>query len=137
MFQCATDSSQTSEYSRRHSINYPIHSAARYSHIKVLRVGRVPLLLEQIFQVLREAGFDIDFVGTEGSALHVACLFGQPEAVMFLIESGINPELRNSDGKTALEMLEALQKNEQQTDITQLLQSRDGWNDCYKLLFGI
>ena len=76
-------------------------------------------------------------MGTEGSALHVACLFGQPEAVMFLIESGINPELRNSDGKTALEMLEALQKNEQQTDITQLLQSRDGWNDCYKLLFGI
>ena len=69
----------------------------------------------------------------EGSAMHIACMFGQPEAVMFFIESGINPELRDSDGRTALELLDTLIKR-RDSEITQIIQSREGWEDCRKLL---
>lgn len=38
--------------------------------------------------MLRLGGFDIDFVTDEGSALHVAAMFGQVDAVKYLTEEG-------------------------------------------------
>lgn len=54
---------------------YPLHLAARKSHILCM-------------QLLRFAGFDIDFATEEGSALHVAALHGEIDAVRFLLREG-------------------------------------------------
>lgn len=54
---------------------YPLHAAARHGHIDCL-------------QILCHSGFDLDYVTEEGSALHVAALFGKVEAVKLLLEQG-------------------------------------------------
>lgn len=87
----------------RAQVVYPLHAAARHSHIQCLqvRVGchlakTVPvnfLLWHSLklcdCQILRLGGFDIDFVTDEGSALHVAAMFGQVDAVKYLTNEGI------------------------------------------------
>ncbi|KAH7722654.1 AIDA-1b [Aphelenchoides avenae] len=54
---------------------YPLHAAARHGHIECL-------------SILCDAGFDVNFVTDEGSALHVAALFGQLDAVRLLLKYG-------------------------------------------------
>ncbi|EYC32307.1 hypothetical protein Y032_0003g1508 [Ancylostoma ceylanicum] len=72
LFQSAVDCSSTGENGViRAQVVYPLHAAARHSHIQCL-------------QILRLGGFDIDFVTDEGSALHVAAMFGQVDAVKYL-----------------------------------------------------
>lgn len=117
--QSAADSSSTREHEPS-LVVYPLHAAARHSHIQCL-------------QILRKAGFDLNFVTEEGSALHVAAMFGQTEAVRFLINEGIATNLCNSRGQTAIELLEDLEK-QRTSDMTQIIQSRDGWSDCAKII---
>lgn len=56
-------------------IVYPLHLIARYGNI-------------ECFNVLCENNFDVNFVTSEGTALHVAAMFGHLESVKFLIEHG-------------------------------------------------
>ncbi|VDP11789.1 unnamed protein product [Onchocerca flexuosa] len=99
---------------------YPLHAAARHGHIDCL-------------QILCHSGFDLDYVTEEGSALHVAALFGKVEAVKLLLEQGINVDTRDGQGRTVLETL-AEHENEKASDLTQVIQSRDGWSECRKLV---
>ncbi|KAJ1364199.1 hypothetical protein KIN20_024230 [Parelaphostrongylus tenuis] len=119
--QSAVDCSSTGENGQiRAQVVYPLHAAARHSHIQCL-------------QILRLGGFDIDFVTDEGSALHVAAVFGQVEAVKYLTEEGINPHIRDSKGRTALEVLREHEGN-QTSDLTYIIQSREGWSECRKII---
>ncbi|KAK0397393.1 hypothetical protein QR680_002111 [Steinernema hermaphroditum] len=68
--QSAADSSSAENKPAR--VVYPLHSAARHGHLDCL-------------QILCQSGFDVNYVTDEGSALHVAALFGQLEAVKLLL----------------------------------------------------
>ncbi|CAJ0915912.1 unnamed protein product, partial [Mesorhabditis belari] len=119
--QSAVECASTAENGRSAPmVVYPIHAAARHSHIQCL-------------QMLRFAGFDLNYVTDEGSALHVAAMFGQIEAVKYLIEEGINPHIKDSRGRSVLEMLDE-HENQRASDLTQVIQSRDGWRHCRRLI---
>ncbi|KAK6765438.1 hypothetical protein RB195_025380 [Necator americanus] len=121
--QSAMECSSTGENEQiRAQVVYPLHVAARHSHIQCL-------------QILRLGGFDIDFVTDEGSALHVAAMFGQVDAVKYLIGEGINPHVRDSKGRTALELLRE-QEQHRVSDLTHIIQSREGWKECRQLIEG-
>ncbi|KAE9412822.1 hypothetical protein Angca_009417, partial [Angiostrongylus cantonensis] len=121
--QSAVDCSSTGENGQiRAQVVYPLHAAARHSHIQCL-------------QILRLGGFDLDFVTEEGSALHVAAVFGQVEAVRYLTDEGINPHIRDSKGRTALDVLREHEGN-QTSDLTYIIQSREGWSECRKIIDG-
>ncbi|XGW32607.1 hypothetical protein V3C99_017281 [Haemonchus contortus] len=121
--QSAVDCSSTGENGRlRPQVVYPLHAAARHSHIQCL-------------QILRLGGFDIDFVTDEGSALHVAAIFGQVDAVRYLTDEGINPHMRDSKGRTALEVLREHEQH-RTSDLTYIIQSREGWSECRKIIDG-
>ncbi|XP_041833007.1 ankyrin repeat and sterile alpha motif domain-containing protein 1B isoform X2 [Melanotaenia boesemani] len=76
-------------HTRLHS---PLHLAARNGHHSTI-------------QTLLEAGMDVNCVTENGSALHEAALFGKMDVVRLLLDSGINTSLRDSQGRTALEIL--------------------------------
>ncbi|WKY16826.1 hypothetical protein Q1695_001441 [Nippostrongylus brasiliensis] len=121
--QSAVDCSSTGENGRiRAQVVYPLHAAARHSHIQCL-------------QILRLGGFDINFVTDEGSALHVAAMFGQVDAVKYLTDEGINPHMRDSKGKTALEVLRDHEQH-RTSDLTYIIQSREGWSECRRIIDG-
>ncbi|KAK0397394.1 hypothetical protein QR680_002111 [Steinernema hermaphroditum] len=108
--QSAADSSSAENKPAR--VVYPLHSAARHGHLDCL-------------QILCQSGFDVNYVTDEGSALHVAALFGQLEAVKLLL----------SQGRTVLQTLDEHQK-QKASDLTQVIQSRDGWSECRSLIEG-
>ncbi|XP_077399815.1 ankyrin repeat and sterile alpha motif domain-containing protein 1B isoform X5 [Vanacampus margaritifer] len=74
---------------RRHT---PLHLAARNGH-------------RSTAQTLLEAGMDVNCVTENGSALHEAALFGKMDVVRLLLDSGIDTHLRDSQGRTALDIL--------------------------------
>ncbi|CAJ0584387.1 unnamed protein product, partial [Mesorhabditis spiculigera] len=119
-FQSAVECSSTAENSLAEPrVVYPIHMAAMHSHVDCIRM----LIL---------AGFQLDYVTKEGSALHVAARYGQIAAVEYLISEGIDPLIKDSSGRTVLEALEHLQ--EEPVELTQLIQSRERMEECKKLI---
>ncbi|XP_061920785.1 ankyrin repeat and sterile alpha motif domain-containing protein 1B isoform X1 [Entelurus aequoreus] len=78
-----------SVHGRQHT---PLHLAARNGHHSTV----VTLL---------EAGMDVNCVTENGSALHEATLFGKTDVVRLLLDSGIDTNLRDSQRRTALEIL--------------------------------
>ncbi|MCP9266162.1 Ankyrin repeat and sterile alpha motif domain-containing protein 1B [Dirofilaria immitis] len=120
--QSASECITTNPGKSRHlaQVVYPLHAAARHGHIDCL-------------QILCHSGFDLDYVTEEGSALHVAALFGKVEAVKLLLEQGISVDTRDGQGRTVLETL-AEHENEKASDLTQVIQSREGWSECRKLV---
>ncbi|XP_067345899.1 ankyrin repeat and sterile alpha motif domain-containing protein 1B isoform X4 [Channa argus] len=70
----------------------PIHLAARNGHHSTV-------------QTLLEAGMDVNCLTENGSALHEAALFGKMDVVRLLLDSGIDINLRDSQERTALEIL--------------------------------
>ncbi|GMT07883.1 hypothetical protein PENTCL1PPCAC_30057 [Pristionchus entomophagus] len=113
--QSAADCSMP-QFGMKHMIVYPLHLAARKSHILCM-------------QLLRFAGFDIDFATEEGSALHVAALHGEVEAVRFLLREGIKTDIRDSNGRTVLEALEE-HESERSNDLTQVMSVKEKWREC-------
>ncbi|XP_051911849.1 ankyrin repeat and sterile alpha motif domain-containing protein 1B isoform X2 [Hippocampus zosterae] len=74
---------------RRHT---PLHLAARNGH-------------RSAAETLLEAGMDVNCVTENGSALHEAALYGKTDVVRLLLDSGIDTNLRDSLGRTALDIL--------------------------------
>jgi ankyrin repeat protein len=118
--QSAAECSRADNKTISQHVVYPLHVAARHGHIECLRV-------------LCQSGFDINYVTEEGTALHVAALFGQVEAVKLLLKHNIDVYVKDSQGKTVLEKLEE-HENQKATDITQIIQSREGWAECRKII---
>ncbi|XP_054480387.1 ankyrin repeat and sterile alpha motif domain-containing protein 1B [Anoplopoma fimbria] len=76
-------------HTRRHT---PLHLAARNGHHSTV-------------QTLLEAGMDVNCVTENGSALHEAALCGKMDVVRLLLDSEIDTSLRDTQGRTALEIL--------------------------------
>uniref|UniRef100_A0A7E4VU29 ANK_REP_REGION domain-containing protein n=1 Tax=Panagrellus redivivus TaxID=6233 RepID=A0A7E4VU29_PANRE len=117
--QSAAECSRADNKTISQHVVYPLHVAARHGHIECLKV-------------LCESGFNVNYVTEEGTALHVAALFGQVEAVKLLLRNGVDIAVKDSRGKTVLDKLE--EHENQKTDLTQLIQSREGWAECRRLI---
>ncbi|XP_041636644.1 ankyrin repeat and sterile alpha motif domain-containing protein 1B isoform X3 [Cheilinus undulatus] len=92
-------------HTRQHT---PLHLAARNGHHSTV-------------QTLLEAGMDVNCVTENGSALHEAALFGKIDVVRLLLDSDIDTNLRDSQGRTALDILREhpAQKSQQITAVIQ------------------
>ena len=106
--------------------NSPIHFAVQKEHIEIVKqllkygaevdgkslLDSTPLeyawLLEQmdIAKILLDHGADVDFCwgGDRSTALHGAATYGNLENVEFLLEHNANINIRDEEGKTALEI---------------------------------
>ncbi|CDK13343.1 E3 ubiquitin-protein ligase [Caenorhabditis elegans] len=56
----------------------------------------------EMVQYLCDKGSDVN-KGHKSSSLHYAACFGRPDVVKLLLQRGANPDLRDEDGKTALD----------------------------------
>jgi hypothetical protein len=77
-------------------------------------------------RLLLEAGADPDAVTPEGgdSALHMAAKDGLSEIVALLAEFGATLDLKNGEGKTALDIVEAQEPREDQPTAGALVDRR-------------
>ncbi|KAM8908583.1 ankyrin repeat and sterile alpha motif domain-containing protein 1B isoform 3-T3 [Spinachia spinachia] len=107
-------------HTRRHT---PLHLAARNGHRSAV-------------QTLLEAGMDVNCVTENGSALHEAALCGKTDVVRLLLDSEIDTNLRDSQGRTALEILREHPAPKSQ-QITALIQDDAVTSELSKLLHEI
>ncbi|KAI1722649.1 ankyrin repeats (3 copies) domain-containing protein [Ditylenchus destructor] len=101
---------------------FPLHMATKHGHLDCVRV-------------LCESGFDVNFVTTDGSALHIAVMFCQVDVVEFLIRYGVNLNLTDYTGKTALDKANDLMDENSSTSITSY--SKERLIDCRNLIQGL
>ncbi|KAF1746874.1 hypothetical protein GCK72_023332 [Caenorhabditis remanei] len=102
---------------------YPFHLAAKYNHVECM-------------QALREHGFSINYTTEDGTALHVASACGQAEAVRYLLEIGVNTDIKNQHGQTVLQMIIDLQEN-RRNEIAHFVKNPEGWKECRSIIEGM
>ncbi|EGT57894.1 hypothetical protein CAEBREN_17975 [Caenorhabditis brenneri] len=102
---------------------YPFHLAAKYNHVECM-------------QALRDHGFSINYTTEDGTALHVASACGQAEAVRFLLEIGVNTDIKNQHGQTVLQMIIDLQEN-RRNEIAHFVKNPEGWKECRMIIEGM
>ncbi|CAI4227539.1 unnamed protein product [Auanema sp. JU1783] len=74
----------------------------------------------EMVQYLCDKGADVN-KGHKSSSLHYASCFGRPDIVKVLLQRGANPDLRDEDGKTALD--KARERSDQDhSQVAQLLE---------------
>ncbi|KAK4336816.1 hypothetical protein RND71_043695 [Anisodus tanguticus] len=80
---------------------------------------------QEMVEFLCENGADVN-KGQRSSSLHYAACFGRPGIVKVLLQNGANPDLRDEDGKTALD--KARERNDEgHREVANLLQSSAEW----------
>lgn len=75
----------------------------------------------EMVQYLCDKGADVN-KGHKSSSLHYAASFGRPDIVKVLLQRGANPDLRDEDGKTALDKARE-RTDEDHTQVAQILES--------------
>ncbi|KAL3111575.1 hypothetical protein niasHT_019922 [Heterodera trifolii] len=89
---CCSSTLTTTSASKSHSPPYPLHSAARLGHTDCM-------------EALLEHGFDLNYLGPEGTALHVAVRQGQCAALRILLDYGVGLDICDSNGQTVSDWL--------------------------------
>lgn len=75
----------------------------------------------EMVQYLCDKGADVN-KGNKSSSLHYAACFGRPDIVKLLLQRGANPDLRDEDGKTALDKARE-RSDEDHTQVAAILES--------------
>ncbi|CAD6199393.1 unnamed protein product [Caenorhabditis auriculariae] len=75
----------------------------------------------EMVQYLCDKGADVN-KGHKSSSLHYAACFGRPDIVKLLLQRGANPDLRDEDGKTALDKSRE-RSDEDHTQVAHILES--------------
>lgn len=83
--------------------------------------------------MLLNAGFDPNYATADGTALHTAAFFRRLDVAKLLIANGVDTSIRNSNGKTALDLLYEHQANKTH-EITNLIQSSAAWETIIDIL---
>ncbi|XP_064602362.1 ankyrin repeat and SAM domain-containing protein 1A-like isoform X2 [Liolophura sinensis] len=78
-----------------HQKHSPLHLASRFGHVAVV-------------QRLLNTGFEIGLKTSHGTALHEACCYCKADAIRLLLDKGIPVSEKDSQGKTAIDILTAL-----------------------------
>ncbi|XP_078347150.1 uncharacterized protein LOC144632388 isoform X3 [Oculina patagonica] len=86
----------------------PLHLASKTGHMEIVRM-------------LLEADADINLVTSNGTCLHEAALYGKTEVVKFLFDWGIDANIRNDEGHTALDVVNLFTSSKASAEIKQLL----------------
>ncbi|CAF3339147.1 unnamed protein product [Rotaria socialis] len=81
----------------------------------------------EMVEYLCRRGADVNR-GQRSSSLHYAACFGRPSIARLLLKYGANVELRDEDGRTALDKARERQ-DESHQEVIDILQSTNEWND--------
>uniref|UniRef100_A0A2P2I0N7 E3 ubiquitin-protein ligase n=2 Tax=Hirondellea gigas TaxID=1518452 RepID=A0A2P2I0N7_9CRUS len=80
---------------------------------------------QEMVEFLCDRGADVN-KGQRSSSLHYAACFGRPAIAKVLLRHGANPDLRDEDGKTALD--KARERNDEgHREVATILQSPSDW----------
>lgn len=66
----------------------------------------------------------------------MASACGQAEAVRFLLEIGVNTDIKNQHGQTVLQMIIDLQEN-RRNEIAHFVKNPEGWKECRTIIEGM
>lgn len=79
-----------------------------------------------LYSILIRYGFDVNRVlpGAHGTCLHEAALYGKIETVHYLLQCGADPSIKNSQGLTALDIVNHYTDPRSAHQLKQILQGK-------------
>ncbi|KAF3363139.1 hypothetical protein PHSC3_000325 [Chlamydiales bacterium STE3] len=84
----------------------PLGNPPFFNAIKYYRLAKCFLFKRQIITAFIKSGIDLNYTNKEGkTALHIAAKDGTSGIVELLIEHGANPNIKDNDGLTPLDLL--------------------------------
>ncbi len=92
-------------------------------------------MIDLVQEYLAESTEQINTVGGFGTPLHEAALWGHPEIVELLLQSGADPAIENVDGKTAVQIARRqIETGARDTPLVGPSRRREIENGCAKVL---